>query len=157
LFAHLTEQAEKVFASPAVAASLTVPLDAALWRLPVIGSAVVPDAMRQAKQAELNFVTAWLRKTSGAAISQGEYTNAENTFFPRPWDDPGTLQQKAQARRVVIEGLKAAAGPVYKPLPTEVATPAGMPPPAPAAARRFDHLSREELVQEYQRRQGGRR
>jgi hypothetical protein len=99
LFAHLTEQAEKVFASPAVAASLTVPLDAALWRLPVIGSAVVPDAMRQAKQAELNFVTAWLRKTSGAAISQGEYTNAENTFFPRPWDDPGTLQQKAQARR----------------------------------------------------------
>jgi hypothetical protein len=155
LFANLTEQAERVFSSPVVAAALTAPVDQALWRIPIIGSAAVPDAFRQAKQAELNFTTAWLRKTSGAAINQGEYTNAENTFFPRPWDDPGTLAQKAQARRIVIDGLKTAAGPAYHP-PSEAATPTPPPGGGVRPAPVYNPDRERQLREELQRRGGGR-
>lgn len=62
-------------------------------------------------QAQRNFVSAVLRKESGAAISNEEYANEGKKYFPQPGDSAATIEQKARARDLAIEGLKAQAGP----------------------------------------------
>lgn len=66
------------------------------------------------KQARDNFITALLRDESGAAIGTEEFNRYERELFPRPGDDAQTIAQKAETRRVAIEGMKKAAGPGYK-------------------------------------------
>lgn len=72
-----------------------------------IGNALVPDSIRQIRQAERNFATAILRRESGAAISSGEFSTVEKQYFPRPGDDAQTLQQKAQNRQTAINSFLA--------------------------------------------------
>ncbi len=67
----------------------------------------VSDDLRQITQAERNFVTSVLRRESGASISASEFSTAEAQYFPRPGDDKGTLDQKAQARQTAIDSFKA--------------------------------------------------
>lgn len=62
-------------------------------------------------QAERQFIEAYLRKDSGAAIPTDEYKNARQTYFPQPGDDANTLARKSQARQSVINALQAEAGP----------------------------------------------
>lgn len=70
------------------------------------------DANRQkAEQAEREFIAAVLRYDSGAAIPPEEFVTNGKIYFPRPGDTPEVIAQKAQARRVAIEGLKASSGP----------------------------------------------
>lgn len=61
-------------------------------------------------QAERNFVNSILRQESGAAISESEFRNAEQQYFPRPGDTPEVLAQKERNRAVQIAALRAAAG-----------------------------------------------
>jgi hypothetical protein len=75
----------------------------------------LPDAFqgenfKLQQQAERNFVNAVLRRESGAAISQGEFNNAEKQYFPRAGDTQAVLDQKAQNRLREIEGFKNEAG-----------------------------------------------
>lgn len=86
-----------------------------------VGS-VAPNVLRggngvQNDQAELNFLTAVLRKESGATISDSELKNGEKLYFKRAGDDPTTVANKAAARSQAIEGLKAAAGSAYQTVP----------------------------------------
>lgn len=76
-----------------------------------LGNSFVPDWVKQIRQAERNFGTAILRRESGAAISASEFDTMEKQYFPRPGDDPGTLQQKAQNRQIAIDSFKQSAGP----------------------------------------------
>lgn len=69
------------------------------------------DQQQQYEQAQRNFVSAVLRKESGAAISNEEYANEAQKYFPQPGDTDVTIEQKARARDLAIEGLKAQAGP----------------------------------------------
>lgn len=70
------------------------------------------DADRQrADQAQREFIQAILRYDSGAAIPENEITSAAQTYFPQPGDGPEVIAQKAEARRVAIQGLIASAGP----------------------------------------------
>ena len=70
------------------------------------------DSSRQlAEQAEREFIAAILRYDSGAAIPPEEFVTSGQIYFPRPGDTPENLAQKAQARKVAIEGLLAASGP----------------------------------------------
>lgn len=69
------------------------------------------DQQQSYEQAQRNFVSAVLRKESGAAISNEEYANEAQKYFPQPGDAPATIEQKARARDLAIEGLKAQAGP----------------------------------------------
>jgi hypothetical protein len=69
------------------------------------------DQQQSYDQAKRNFVSAVLRKESGAAISQDEFTNEDKKYFPQPNDSAATIEQKARARDLAIEGLKAQAGP----------------------------------------------
>ena len=73
------------------------------------------DADQKASQAQMDFVTAILRKESGASISQSEFDNARRQYFPQPGDSPAVIKQKAANRQTAIEGIKASAGPMNKP------------------------------------------
>lgn len=80
------------------------------------GSGLFPDVLkdsgqRQAENAKRNFISAVLRKESGAAISPTEFSEANKLYFEQPGDDPSVMAQKQQARADAIEGMKLQAGP----------------------------------------------
>jgi hypothetical protein len=76
------------------------------------GFAGGPNQMQQqTDQGRRNFISAVLRKESGAAIPTDEYANEEKKYFPQVGDGPKVIQQKQKARELAIEALKAQAGP----------------------------------------------
>jgi hypothetical protein len=96
------------------------------------------DQLKQQEQAERNFLTATLRKESGASISTGEFATGEKQYFPRAGDTPEVLAQKKANRQQVIEGMKLGAGPAWGMI--------GTVPGAPAATLAPDKMKRlEEL------------
>lgn len=71
---------------------------------------LIPERMKSAErkqfeQAEKNFITAVLRRESGAAISAEEFKDARQVYIPQVGDDAETLAQKALARRTVFQGM----------------------------------------------------
>ena len=108
-----------------------------LSAVPGVGHLTSENLKRQ-QQAERNFITATLRKESGAAISESEFKNAEQQYFPRAGDSPEVLAQKRANRQQVVEGMKLGAGPAWSQLPqvaSEVGAGAmmGSKKPAPKA------------------------
>jgi hypothetical protein len=75
----------------------------------VANKAMSPET-QQAAQAQRDFVTAILRKESGAAISASEFDNARKQYFDQPGDSNQVKAQKAQNRQTAIQGIQAAAG-----------------------------------------------
>lgn len=69
---------------------------------------------QQVNQAKSNFITAVLRKESGAVISDSEFAREDEKYFPQVNDGPGVIKQKANARRLAIEAMKFQAGPGAK-------------------------------------------
>lgn len=67
------------------------------------------------RQAQENWVTANLRKESGAVIGDAEMDREIKKYFPQPNDAPETIAQKAQARQVTMGAMKTEAGVAYKP------------------------------------------
>lgn len=83
---------------------------------------------RMHDQAENNFISAVLRKESGAAISNSEREAEGSKYFPRSGDTPEVLSQKAAARAQAIANMKASAGRGYDLVPVAtVADGAGVP------------------------------
>ena len=80
-----------------------------------IANKLMSDKDQQAAQAQMDFVTAILRKESGASISSSEFENARRQYFPQPGDTKEVMAQKAANRKTAIEGIQAAAGPMNKP------------------------------------------
>lgn len=68
----------------------------------------------QQAQAERNFVSAILRRESGAAIAASEFESAELQYFPRAGDTPEVIAQKKRNRETVIDSMKQEAGPVLE-------------------------------------------
>jgi len=66
-------------------------------------------------QAAQDWIRAKLRKESGAAIGVDEARQEYATYFPMVGDTPEKIAQKAEARRVVTEGMKKSAGKSYTP------------------------------------------
>ena len=66
------------------------------------------------EQAQRNFISAILRKESGAAIGEQEYKNEEKKYFPQPGDKPEVIEQKRKSREEAIQGMITAAGPGAK-------------------------------------------
>lgn len=71
---------------------------------------VKTDQTQQAEQAMRNFVSAVLRKESGAAIPIPELITETKKYFPMPGDKPGVVAQKERARAQAIKNLAAGAG-----------------------------------------------
>ena len=62
-------------------------------------------------QARRNFITAILRKESGAAIAASEFANEEKKYFPQIGDSKKVIEQKQKARDLAIKALEVQAGP----------------------------------------------
>jgi len=73
-------------------------------------SAIKDPDQRQYVQAVRDFINATLRRESGAAIAESEFTNALKQYFPRFRDDEETQEQMRNARLAIQAGLKAEAG-----------------------------------------------
>ena len=78
--------------------------------LPRVLGGLSPE-QQQVAQARINFITAILRKESGAAIGANEFATAEKNYFPKPGDDAAAIAQKQQARRTAIRAMEIQAGP----------------------------------------------
>jgi hypothetical protein len=78
--------------------------------LPQVLGGLSPEQQKVA-QARINFITAILRKESGAAIGRDEFATAEKNYFPKPGDDAAAIAQKQQARRTAIKAMEIQAGP----------------------------------------------
>ncbi len=78
---------------------------------------------QQLAQIKRNFVSAVLRKESGAAISVPEMQEAEKQYFPQAGDSPEVQKQKEQNRMTAISGLNRAAGPMAMNRPTGTTKP----------------------------------
>ena len=75
--------------------------------------ALKSSGRKQFEQARRNFINAVLRKESGAAISESEFENANQQYFPSPGDTPDVLMQKAQNRQLALAAMKASSGKAY--------------------------------------------
>jgi hypothetical protein len=69
------------------------------------------EAQQATDQARRNFVTAVLRKESGASISPSEFANEAQKYFPQPGDTDSVIRQKQNARNTAIRALEIQAGP----------------------------------------------
>jgi hypothetical protein len=92
----------------------TDPVTKGLSKVPVAGNYLVGEDFQRYDQAQRDFINAVLRRESGAVISDEEFANARLQYFPQPGDGKDTLKQKAENRRIVLEGISRAAGPAYK-------------------------------------------
>ncbi len=79
-----------------------------------LGNYVQSSEYQKYKQAASNFITALLRKESGAAIGKEEFDRYDKEYMPQPGDSKEVIAQKADARKVAIDGMKKGAGPGYK-------------------------------------------
>ena len=66
---------------------------------------------QQVDAARKNFVTAVLRKESGAAISPTEFYTEAQKYFPQPGDSSAVIKQKSHARETAIKAMEMQAGP----------------------------------------------
>jgi hypothetical protein len=72
------------------------------------------DTFRQYHQAVTDFITAKLRKESGAQIAANEFADAYKVYIPQPGDDSKTLEQKAKARQQASKDMASSAGNAYQ-------------------------------------------
>jgi hypothetical protein len=61
-------------------------------------------------QSKRDIVNAILRRESGAVISDQEFANAEQQYFPVPGDSPEVIAQKRRNRETAIEGVRVGSG-----------------------------------------------
>jgi hypothetical protein len=105
-----------------------------------LGFNLRPTEFQQQEQAQRAFVNATLRRESGATISPAEFESATKQYFPQPGDSPEVIQQKAQNRLLVIQGLKTQSGQAYRPLPNSntTTTQNNNPSTSPGKVRIYD-------------------
>jgi len=72
------------------------------------------EAQQMVNQAKTNFITAVLRKESGAAIGQNEFDTEDKKYFPQFGDSDKVIKQKADARKLAIRTMEIQAGPGAK-------------------------------------------
>ena len=69
------------------------------------GTTFQTDKGQRFYQASRNFIAAVLRKESGAAISDGEYTNGLKQYFPSIGDTQAVIDQKEALRDSAVTGM----------------------------------------------------
>jgi len=99
--------------APIVGGKLEQGVRSAFNVLPEFAGGPSPE-QQQVDQARRNFISAVLRKESGAAIGVDEYANEERKYFPQLGDSDKVIKQKQDARKLAIQALEAQAGPSGK-------------------------------------------
>lgn len=82
----------------------------------LLPNVVQSSGTQQYGQAKRNFLSAVLRKESGAVISKDEMREGDKQYFDQAGDSPEVSEQKALNRMTAIEGLSRASGPFKKDL-----------------------------------------
>jgi len=96
-------------AIPAIGGPLEEKTSAAMNVLPSWAGG--PNAeQQQVEQARRNFITAILRKESGAVISPQEFYAEEKKYFPQLGDEAPVIQQKRAAREIAIRAMDVQSG-----------------------------------------------
>ena len=85
------------------------------------------ESQNNYEQARENFITAVLRKESGASISPAEFAREERKYFPQVGDSDSTIKQKQEARRLAINAMRQVAGPFAKNIDAISSGAAGAP------------------------------
>lgn len=122
-FADRMASADAILSDPKLTPAMTDPVKPLLGATPGVGNYLVGPEYQMAEQAQRDFVNAILRRESGAVISPSEFENAKRQYFPQPGDSEAVIKQKANNRRIAIEGVQRAAGPNYQ---TPTLTPPGV-------------------------------
>jgi hypothetical protein len=118
------EQAERDFEEVAKGGfDRTALKEAAVSQLPGVVQGFLPKGLeatgaQRQEQAEKNFLSAVLRRESGASISPTERSEGATQYFPRAGDSPETLAQKKRNRDQAMESLKVSSGPAWDKTPT---------------------------------------
>ena len=103
--------------------------DVTIENMPFVGD-LVENIFKSAKyqlynRAVNDFLTAQLRKESGAQINASEFDLMFKTYLPLPGDKASVLQAKRDARRAALAAMKGDAGEAYKRTADIVAAEAG--------------------------------
>jgi hypothetical protein len=94
----------------------------------IINAATASPAQQQVQQAKSNFITAVLRKESGAAIGADEYERENQKYFPQVGDSEAVKSQKKTARETAVKALVIQAGPGGKQITNFSSTTTGLSP-----------------------------
>lgn len=84
--------------------------DPAAVGLSKLGNVATTSTLQEANRAKKDWMTANLRKESGAAIPESEYAAEEAKYFPQVGDSADVIKAKAQARKIAENSMKTAAG-----------------------------------------------
>lgn len=115
----LTEAQSKdsFFTTRMTAATPTIDkFEGALMSLPEAAAGAIPmnlgryaqsEEFQLAKDAGRDFVNAYLRKDSGAALTAQEEENYGQLLLPQPGDKPAILAAKRQRRQIATEAIKS--------------------------------------------------
>jgi hypothetical protein len=90
--------------------ALTNSLSALGGAIPLAGNFLKGDLYRQAEQTGRELLAVILRKDTGAAVTDKEMDLYGNIYLPKPGDDASTIQQKRDARKTAIEGIRMGLG-----------------------------------------------
>ena len=78
-------------------------------RAPLIGgviNALQPESRQRLDQAKRDFINAVLRRESGAVITEAEFANAEQQYFPQIGDGEKVIEQKRKARELAQRSIE---------------------------------------------------
>ena len=71
-----------------------------------LGNYVTSSDYQKYRQTVREFASAWLYGVSGAQITDSEWENANQTFFPQPNEDKGAVDLKRQRRAALVQQLE---------------------------------------------------
>ena len=77
------------------------------------GNSMVSPEYQQYRQAQDDWLSANLRKESGAVIGVEEMVEERKKYFPQPGDGAKTIKQKATSRRTAEAAMKVSSGRAY--------------------------------------------
>lgn len=128
-------------------------LGAAVQRSSFFPEIAKSKEIKSYEQAQRNFISAVLRKESGASISPSEFENATKQYFPQAGDTPELIAQKQANRQLAIDGFRQISGNAWdqikSPAPTAIVKSGGGKSGEAIAA---PAVSKEEALKELKRR-----
>ncbi len=105
---------------------LTSPKEKSKESIPLIGNMLISDNYQQARQAQRDWISANLRKESGAVIGDSEMELEIKKYFPVVGDSPKTIEQKRKSRAIAERGMIKQAGALGGLVELPTATPTGI-------------------------------
>jgi hypothetical protein len=97
---------------------------------PLVEAVALSDEGKTYYGVASQIINAIMRRESGAAISAGEWVNANKRWLPQPDDPPNVIANKRAALQGELATLKEQAGGAWKDRPEPAAEPAAEKPPA---------------------------